>query len=172
VWVQDGPDHAVELVAFDPAFAGEHLPALLADVKATFHNVLAHPWWLYEPSEATARRRVRVRLDGDRLVVDHDHVPGPVRSAFLASKTQNVWRPLVGALAARDLLPSDWADVVRAALFCCPTLVMDLRAGGAGGHTPVSSAIGWAVAVAAGSPTADGSADAVGSLLAAAAPPA
>ncbi|MCA8933479.1 MAG: hypothetical protein KDA49_13465, partial [Rhodospirillaceae bacterium] len=37
------------LVFFDPAFAGRHVPALLAEVKATFHNVFAHPFWLYDP---------------------------------------------------------------------------------------------------------------------------
>jgi hypothetical protein len=58
VWIEErGGDS--RLVMFDPAFAGEHVPALLADVKATFHNVFAHPLWLYHPGRAggSAERR-------------------------------------------------------------------------------------------------------------------
>ena len=42
---------------------------------------------------------------------------------------------------------------MAAALFCCPTLVLPLRAGAAGGlgapQTPASSLLGWALAVEA-----------------------
>ena len=41
-------------------------------------------------------------------------------------------------------------DVMRAALFCCPTLVMNLRSG-ASSHNDISSAIAWAVAASCGS---------------------
>ena len=54
VWIEER-DGDARLVMFDPAFAGEHVPALLADVKATFHNVFAHPFWLYHPDEADRR---------------------------------------------------------------------------------------------------------------------
>ena len=40
---------------------------------------------------------------------------------------------------------------MRLALFCCPTLVMSLRAGSASQHNPVSSTIGLAMAVMLGS---------------------
>ena len=43
----------------------------------------------------------------------------------------------------------------RIALFLCPTLVMNLRAG-EGAHNPTSSAIGLATALAAGSPPTSG----------------
>jgi len=36
-------------------------------------------------------------------------------------------------------------------MFCCPTLVLDLRAGGFSGHTPTSSALGLAMSVMLGS---------------------
>jgi hypothetical protein len=57
---------------------------------------------------------------------------------------------LLNLLRERDMLPADWRRVVKLALFLCPTLVMNLRAR-AGFHNEVSSAIGFAVAVMAGS---------------------
>jgi hypothetical protein len=73
-------------------------------------------------------------------------------------KALHLWRPLLQELKRRRMLPADWRDVVRLALFLCPTLVMNLRAG-ATTHTPVSSLIAFSVAVMAGSEPADGSDD-------------
>ena len=38
----------------------------------------------------------------------------------------------------------------------CPTLVMNLRAGAASGHTPISSVIAFSQAISAGSEPANG----------------
>jgi hypothetical protein len=73
----------------------------------------------------------------------------------LESKFRQVWRPLLTELKRRGLLPANWRRIIRCALFCCPTLVMNLRAG-AGDHNPISSAIGLSVAVMAGSEPATG----------------
>ena len=154
VWIEER-DGAARLVLFDPAFAGSHVPALLADVKATFHNVFAHPFWLYHPAEADARYGVRLAVDGDVIDVEHDWDLPPLRRAFLDAKVELVWRPLLAALRDRRLLPEDWQRIVRLALFCCPTLVMSLRAGAAHGATagrsPAVSALSFAIAVMAGS---------------------
>ena len=80
-----------------------------------------------------------------------DRALSPLRVAFLESKIALVWQPLLAALNARGWLPADWRRIVRCALFCCPTLVMDLRAGGSADHTPITSAIGLAVAIMMGS---------------------
>jgi hypothetical protein len=149
VWFEDRGDRA-RLVLFDPAFAGRHVPALLAEVKSTFHNIFAHPLWLYDPAAAAAQYGATARRVDDVLRIETDWQPGKVRSALLEAKRDLLWRPLIEALAARDLLPPDWRRVVQLALFLCPTLVMNLRAA-AGGHNPVSSAIGFATAVALGS---------------------
>ncbi|MQT13161.1 hypothetical protein [Segnochrobactrum spirostomi] len=149
VWFHDDPG-APSLSLFDPAFAGEDVPALLAEVKATFHNVLAHPLWLYDPDVAATRFTARAERRGDRLVVETDWALPAHRQALLDAKAELYWRPLLRDLAARGLLPADWRRVVRLALFCCPTLVMNLRAG-ADRHNPVSSAIGLSVAVMCGS---------------------
>lgn len=143
------------LLLFDPAFAGAHVPTLLAEIKPTFHNVLAHPLWLYEPAEAAARFRAEVRLGRGTVELSTDWRPSPIRRALLRVKAERLWRPLLGLLAERGFLPPDWREVVRLALFLCPTLVMSLRAGPE--RPPVASAIGFAVAVAAGSPAEDGS---------------
>ena len=138
------------LVLFDPAFAGSHVPALLAEVKATFHNVWAHPFWLYHPAQSPYETAVRF-ADG-LLHVDTDWTSSSLRDAFLASKADLVWRPLLGALRERGWLHSDWRVTLRAALFACPTLVMNLRSGeGAAGRDPVTSLVGLTAAMLAGS---------------------
>ena len=135
---------------FDPAFAGEHLPALLAQVKATFHNVWAHPFWLYDAALSEATWQVCVAKDDGVLDIHTDWAPGDLRTAFLASKTEHVWRPLVAEMTHRGWLPPNWERVVRCALFCCPTLVLDLRSRG-----PRTNALGMAVAMMMGSPGGD-----------------
>lgn len=150
LWVD--PDGG--LILFDPAFAGRHVPSLLAEIKPTFHNTLAHPLWLYEPA-AAARFRVEVEAPTGLVAIRTDWRPSPVRLALLRVKAERLWRPLLRLLAERGLLPSDWRSVLRLALFLCPTLVMDLRAGP--GRPPQASAIGFAVAVMAGSAAEDGS---------------
>jgi len=136
-----------ELVSFDPAFAGSNIPALLAEIKATFHNIYAHPCWLYEPDDAAARYQVNVRCDGNTLIVEHDWQLSPLRRAFLTSKGELYWKPLLAVLQEKGWLPGNWQQIMRLALFCCPTLVMNLRAGSSSNHNPTSSAIGFSVAV-------------------------
>ncbi|MBV5325508.1 MAG: hypothetical protein J0626_09730, partial [Rhodospirillaceae bacterium] len=154
VWFEDrGPE--ARLVMFDPAFAGRHVPALLAEVKTTFHNIFAHPLWLYDPAAAATRYHATARHVGNTLEIETDWRPSPVRLALLNAKTELLWRPLLGELAARGLLPGNWRRIIQLALFLCPTLVMNLRAG-SGTHNPVSSAIGIATAVAMGSDPVNG----------------
>ena len=144
-----------ELSFFDPAFAGSHLPALLAEIKATFHNVFAHPFWLYDPDVATELFTATARVEDGRLIVDSDWQPTPVRRDLLVVKARDVWKPLLGELKRRGMLPTDWRTVIRLGLFLCPTLVMNLRAG-ARSHTPTSSLIAFSVAVMVGSPPLNG----------------
>lgn len=151
VWYQRGPA-ADRLAFFDPAFAGDKVPSLLAEVKSTFHNIFAHPFWLYDPSVAAQRYQASVRLEDNALRIDTNWELTAVRKALLVTKARHFWKPWLVNLALKDMLPSDWEDVIRIGLFLCPTLVMNLNAGeGAERHNPVSSAIGIAVALAAGS---------------------
>lgn len=150
VWYCDTGAGDPRLAFFDPAFAGEHVPSLLAEVKATFHNVFAHPFWLYDPDRAAARFTASARVAGDRLIVETDWTLSAVRHDLLAVKRDVLWRPLLALLQRRGLLPVDWRRAIRLALFLCPTLVMNLRAG-ATSHNPTSSLIGLAVAVMVGS---------------------
>lgn len=139
------------LSLFDPAFAGDKVPSLLGEIKSTFHNCWAHPFWLYHPDLATREYDASVRLGDGRLHIDTDWRPTPLRARLLGAKAQHFWKPWLAVLAARKLLPEDWEDVMRLSFFLCPTLVMSLRAGSEGGtHTPVSSAIAFSVALSAG----------------------
>jgi hypothetical protein len=150
VWAEPA-DCAPRLVFFDPAFAGLHIPALLAEIKATFHNIFAHPLWLYDAPIAAGRFTAAVSVVDDVLDIRTDWQLSPLRKEFLAAKAALVWQPLLAALQGRGWLPAEWRRIVRCALFCCPTLVMDLRAGGSADHTPITSAIGLAVAIMMGS---------------------
>jgi Ser/Thr protein kinase RdoA (MazF antagonist) len=149
VWYEDRSDVA-RLSMFDPAFAGRHVPALLAEVKTTFHNIFAHPLWLYDAPAAAEAFTANAKRIGDVLHIETDWRPSAVRLALLQAKRDLLWKPLLAELAARRLLPADWRRVVQLALFLCPTLVMNLRAGG-GSHNTVSSAIGLSTAIAMGS---------------------
>ena len=150
IWYSPVPEGAADLIAFDPAFAGRHLPSLLAEIKATFHNSLAHPLWLYEPGLATERYSASVAVRDGMLAVEHDWEPSPLRREFLRSRAEEVWKPLLAELDSRGWLPADWRRVIRLGLFLCPTVVLNLRAGTRNGHTPVTSAIGLGLAVACG----------------------
>ncbi|WP_425483472.1 phosphotransferase [Ancylobacter pratisalsi] len=149
VWFSQGSDGA-RLSFFDPAFAGAGVPTLLAEVKTTFHNIFAHPFWLYDPDLASTRFTAKARLEPGHIVVESDWEITPVRAALLDVKADGIWRPLLAELKARGMLPADWRAVIRLALFLCPTLVMNLRAG-ARTHTPLSSLIAFSVAVMVGS---------------------
>jgi len=150
IWAEP-TDGVPRLVFFDPAFAGRHIPALLAEIKATFHNIFAHPLWLYDAPIADRRFKAVLTATGDIFDMRMDWQLSPLRTAFLESKIAQVWQPLLAALQKRGRLPGEWRRIVRCALFCCPTLVMDLRAGGGADHTPITSAIGLAVALMMGS---------------------
>ena len=140
---------------FDPAFAGTHIPALLAEIKATFHNIFAHPYWLYDVSHADHTYQATLKDDGTYLHVTHNRFLGRLREEFLTTKIREVWIPLITHLHQQQQLPENWQDIMRCALFCCPTLVMNLTAD-AGAHTKTTSALGWANAVMMGSPVSDG----------------
>jgi hypothetical protein len=93
--------------------------------------------------------------------LQHDWQLPALREAFLEVKIREVWRPLIAALRTQGLLPEDWDRILRTALFCCPTLVMNLTAevphGAAAGRSPKSSALSFAIAVMAGSRPETGS---------------
>ena len=147
VWYD--PDSDQKLRFFDPAFAGEHVPALLAEIKATFHNIFAHPLWLYHPDTAEKRLTSSIRIDGDQIIADHSWHLSALRRGFLAAKGEAVWQPLLRHLADNNSLPTNWQQIMRCALFCCPTLVMDLTS--AEDHRdPTTSAVAWSIAVMMG----------------------
>ena len=143
----------VELRLFDCAFAGSDIPVLLAPAKATFHNALAHPFWLYHPAEASRRYGIEATLGPGTIDLADDAAVSPLRLEILASVVELVWAPLLGQLRQSGELGADWRDVVRSALFACPLLVTNLLA--AERPEPVRL-LGLARAVMAGSEPLDG----------------
>ncbi|MGO8586718.1 hypothetical protein ACC846_37525, partial [Rhizobium ruizarguesonis] len=107
----------------------------LAEVKTTFHNILAHPSRLYDPAIAEQKYNATARYENGRLFADFEWTLSPVRAALLETKAEAMWNPLLAALKQRGMLPPDWRGVVRLGLFLCPILVMNMRAG-ATSHNP------------------------------------
>jgi hypothetical protein len=148
VWYNKGTPPALSL--FDPAFAGKHVPALLAEIKPVFHNIFAHPLWLYDSAEADAGLDISCTIADGVINVTHNWRLPELRVAFLQSTRDKVWIPLLQALQAKSMLPAHWQDYMRAALFCCPTLVMNLRANAGttqNSHTPKTSLLGLSIAM-------------------------
>jgi hypothetical protein len=157
IWVTRGSSGRPALLLFDPAFAGKSIPALLGEVKATFHNIFAHPLWLYTPDFADRAFQVAAERNGNTLVVSHDWQLSDLRHAFLRLKLEKYWCPLVRQLRLSKSLPDHWEDMMRSALFCCPTLVMNLLPGAE--RTASVSLLAFSIAVMCGSPPAAASKD-------------
>lgn len=124
VWVVDGDP--IELRLFDPAFASDDLPALLAMVKSTFHNVFAHPFWLYHP-HLVDQESVKTQRRPGWIDVEAPYARlSPMRQQILDSIVDRSWIPLLRAMQRHELLPEDWRQTIRSALFLCPFLVTNL----------------------------------------------
>lgn len=133
------------LLYFDPAFAGRHHP-LLDLTKPLFHNVFA--MWMYFPHEKAASTTIRLNIDGDVWRVEHDYVLHPVRHMFQSSKIERVLIPILRDLRDRGWLREDWRAYLKAALFCCPLLTMNLT--DAAKFPPSISLLGLTMAVEMG----------------------
>nr|BBH91833.1 hypothetical protein KTA_00320 [Thermogemmatispora argillosa] len=120
-------EHERDYLYFDPAFAGRHA-ALLDIVKPLYHNVFAS--WMYFPQETAQTLTLRVTLHrgvgGAWLEVTHTYQPAPIRQAILATKLQNLLRPLLSWLKEERALPADWERLLALALLCCPLLTINL----------------------------------------------
>lgn len=110
------------MLYFDPAFAGSHHP-LLDLTKPLFHNVFA--MWMYFPHEKASQLQIDIHC-GDVWQVNHNYTLHPVREMFLKSKTERVLLPILRDLKGLGWLQSDWREMLKAALFCCPLLTMNL----------------------------------------------
>ncbi len=114
-----------KLLMFDPAFAGLHHP-LLDITKPLFHNVFAR--WMYYPEQVAEEIQFSYEVIGDRIVVEHSFKPSMLRTQFFQSKKQNVIVPTLRFMEERGLLSDNWQYYLRAALFCCPFLTVNLLA--------------------------------------------
>jgi hypothetical protein len=137
------------LMYFDPAFAGRHSP-LLDLTKPLFHNVFA--MWMYFPEEIAAQTRITLKREGEIWRVEHDYALHPIRIMFLRSKIERVLVPILTELKRRVWLRDDWRAYLKAALFCCPFLTMNLT--DSAKFPPEISLLGLAMAVEMGAESA------------------
>lgn len=113
----------VDLLYFDPAFAGRHHP-LVDLTKPLYHNTLAQ--WMYFPDEKGRQLRLEAQIDNGVVYVEHDYHLNSLRRGILDSKVQLVLDPMVRHLDALGWLRPDYREYLRAAVFCCPLLTMNL----------------------------------------------
>jgi hypothetical protein len=111
------------LLYFDPAFAGRHHP-LLDLTKPLFHNVFA--MWMYFPLVKKQQTNINIEHHDNQWIVQHNYAIPPIREMFLESKVKRVLLPVLHQLKAQGWLRPDWRDYIKAALFCCPFLTMNL----------------------------------------------
>jgi hypothetical protein len=102
VWFEGNNGGPARLVFFDPAFAGKHICALIADAKATFHNIFAHPCWLYNPSAVAEKYRVEATFKGGVIEIHTDWKLTALREAFLEIKASSLWAPLCSTFVIVD----------------------------------------------------------------------
>ncbi len=120
---------------FDPAFAGHHSP-LLDVVKPLFHNVFAT--WMYFRREVARDLRISVKLEGERVIIEHNYRLASIRRALLRTKQEHLLTPLLAWLKEQHALPENWREMLNLALMCCPLLTIDLFDG-----TKMPPEIGW-----------------------------
>jgi hypothetical protein len=114
-----------KLLMFDPAFAGRHNPWL--DItKPLFHNVFAR--WMYYPEQVSEEITLTHKIVGDRIIIEHSFKPSKLKTEFFQSRKQNIIGPLLSLLEEQKLLADNWHQYLRAALFCCPFLTVNLFA--------------------------------------------
>ncbi len=135
----------VPLMYFDPAFAGRHSP-LLDLTKPLFHNVFA--MWMYFPSEKAAQTHITLKREGEIARVEHNYALPSVRQTFLRSKVERTLIPILIELKRRNWLCEDWRAYLKAALFCCPFLTMNLT--DSGKFPPEISLLGLTMAIEMG----------------------
>lgn len=111
------------MLYFDPAFAGRHHP-LLDLTKPLFHNVFA--MWMYFPAQKRDQITITLEQSGDVWRIEHNYALHPIREMFLASKAERVLVPILRDMQRDRTLRADWRAYLKAALFCCPFLTMNL----------------------------------------------
>jgi hypothetical protein len=112
-----------ELLYFDPAFAGEHHP-LIDLTKPLYHNTLAQ--WMYFPAEKGQQLQLEARIVDKEVRVEHNYELNSLRRGILDSKVELVAKPIIEHLNGLGWLRPDYREYLRAALFCCPLLTMNL----------------------------------------------
>lgn len=112
------------LVYFDPAFAGRHHP-LLDLTKPLFHNVFA--MWMYFPQEKRRQLEISLAITDTGWDIEYHYDLPDVRQMFLGSKIERVLFPTLKMLKSAGWLDANWRALLKAALFCCPLLTMNLK---------------------------------------------
>ena len=125
-------ENVYNLKLFDPAFAGNKIPIILAFVKTIFHDTFAHPFWLYDSQKIEKDLELDFKIINDTIFVNHNwdlNKVAPLRVDLLKIKFKQILKPVVAELKKQKLWTEIDKDFIKKALFCSPFLVMNLLDG-------------------------------------------
>lgn len=111
---------------FDPAFAGNAIPMLLAPAKTTFHDCFAHPFWFYSPRTIEEQLNISMEIRGESIIVSHNfslETVAPLRLEMLKKKFEIVWKPIFSTIPENEKASAK--NFVKKALFCCPFVCLN-----------------------------------------------
>lgn len=145
-----------ELLFFDAAFAGRHCP-ILDCTKPLFHNHFAR--WMYFPEKVAKGNQYSIALRGEEIRVEHDFYPSAIRCESLQLFKECLLGPAIRLLIERGADRIRMQSILRAALFCCPMLTVNIAAAWksngtlAERYSPISKILGLCSAITvAGTP--------------------
>jgi hypothetical protein len=82
--------------------------------------------WMYFPQEKKQQTSISLKRNDDKWTVEHNYSLHPVRDMFLESKVERTLKPMLQLLKETGQLRTNWREYMKAALFCCPFLTMNL----------------------------------------------
>jgi len=82
---------------------------MLAYIKTTFHDVYAHPLYLYEPQNVEKYLELDFKIDKkNKIIIINNNFSlekkAPFRKELLKIKFKTLWKPLIEILREQNLL--------------------------------------------------------------------
>ena len=84
---------------------------------------------MYFPSDIAQDLQLTVSRRDMTIGFEENYTLTPVRQAILQTKVEQLIRPLIVKLRARNMLPVHWKEIIQLALMCCSLLTINLLDG-------------------------------------------
>jgi hypothetical protein len=81
---------------------------------------------MYFPHTIAQDLQLAISRRGMTIIVEENYTLTPIRQAILQTKVEQLLRPLIVILGAREMLPVYWKEIIQLALMCCSLLTINL----------------------------------------------